>query len=124
MGIPTPSFSLYLLSLKRHLYSSFTLSKYLLVITTLYLLLIFSLAMKQPRTLNIHVGRKLSDKSHADIMNEVTRKLNSVIAVQILYEIVRVTFKTDDPFRAAKQHKDIFIFSFNCSITCHSCSYL
>lgn len=72
--------------------------------------------MKQPRTLNIHVGRKLSDKSHAEIMNEVTRKLNSVVAVQILYELVRVTFKTEEAFRAAKQHKDIYLFSFNCSI--------
>lgn len=72
--------------------------------------------MKQPRTLSIHVGRKLSDKSHAEIMNEVTRKLNSVVAVQILYELVRVTFKTEEAFRAAKQHKDIYLFSFNCSI--------
>ena len=72
--------------------------------------------MKQPRTLNIHVGRKLSDKSHAEIMNEVTRKLNSVVAVQIFYELVRVTFKTEEAFRAAKQHKDIYLFSFNCSI--------
>lgn len=70
--------------------------------------MVFSFAMKQPRTLNIHVGRKLLDKSHAEIMNQVTRKLNSVVAVQILYEIVRVTFKTDEAFRAAKQHKDIF----------------
>lgn len=62
--------------------------------------------MKQPRTLNI----KLSDKYHAEIMNEVTRKLNSVIAVQILYVIVRVTFKTDEAFRAAKQQKDIYLF--------------
>jgi len=72
--------------------------------------------MKQPCTLNIHAGRKLSDKSHAEIINEVTWKLNSVIAVQILYERVRVTFKTDEAFRAAKQHEDIYLFSFNCSI--------
>ena len=73
--------------------------------------------MKQPRTLNNHVCRKLSDKCQVEIMNEVTRKLNSVIAVQVLYEIVRVMFKTDEAFRAAKQHKDIYLlFSFDCSI--------
>ena len=73
--------------------------------------------MKQPRTLNNHVGRKLLDKCQVEIMNEVTRKLNSVIAVQVLYEILRVTFKTDEAFRAAKQHKDIYLlFSFDCSI--------
>ena len=29
---------------------------------------------------------------------------------------MRVTFKTEEAFRAAKQHKEIYLFSFNCSI--------
>ena len=73
--------------------------------------------MRQPLTLNIQCGRKLSDKSNPAIMSEVIQKLgDSVIAVQVCYEILRVTFRTEQAFRAAKSNEGVYLFGLWCRI--------
>ena len=74
--------------------------------------------MRLPKTINIQVGRKLSDRSKDEIMKEVASKFSSfgVVAIQIGYEIVRVTFDTDDHFKAAKEKEGLHLFGLWCPI--------
>ena len=72
--------------------------------------------MRQSLTLNIQCGRKLSDRSNPD-MKEVIKQLSeSVVAVQACYEIRRVTFRTEQAFRAAKSKEGVYLFNLWCRI--------
>ena len=74
--------------------------------------------MRQPRTLNIQVGKKLSGKSKSDIMKEIVLQMPlwPIVAVQIGFEVVRVTFKDDLSFQAAKLESGMYIFGMWCKI--------
>ena len=60
--------------------------------------------MRPPKTISLQVGRKLSDKTKDEIMSEVLRVFAGldVKAVQVAYEVFRVTFASPEHFRAAK----------------------
>ena len=60
--------------------------------------------MRLPKTLNDQVGKKLRDKLTEDIMQEVFKVFNllGVAAVQVTYDVVRVSFLTDDGFGMGK----------------------
>jgi len=74
--------------------------------------------MRLPYTLNIQTGRKLNDKSKEEIMKEVVKIFDGlpIVAVQIAYEVVRVTFKGEDGFKAAMTNSGIRLFRLWCPI--------
>lgn len=74
--------------------------------------------MRLPKTLNVQIGRKLSDKSKDEIMKEVLRVFSAhgVIAVQLMYDTIRVTFKTVEGLDAAKRQDGIHLFGLWCHI--------
>jgi len=52
--------------------------------------------MRLPKTLNVQVGRKFITKTKEEILKEVVSvfKTFGVVAVQLLYDCIRVTLKT------------------------------
>jgi len=74
--------------------------------------------MRLPYTLNIQTGRKLNDKSKEEIMKEVVKTFEGlpIVAVQIAYEVVRVTFKGEDGFKAAMTNSGVRLFGLWCPI--------
>ena len=70
------------------------------------------------KTINVQIGRKLSDKSKEEIMNVVFECLNlyGVVAVQIGYDVVRVSFSTDAGFKHAMENTGVRIFGMWCPI--------
>ena len=70
--------------------------------------------MRLPKTISLQVSRKLADKTKDEIMTEVLRAFarHDVKAVQVAYEVVRVTFASPEHFRAAKSFSGNGIFSF------------
>ena len=74
--------------------------------------------MRQPETVNVQIGRNLSDKSKEEIMMAVFDCLNlyGVIAVQISYDIVRVSFTTEAGFKHAMENTGERLFGLWCPI--------
>ena len=74
--------------------------------------------MRLAKTLNVQVGKKLNDKSKPDIMKEVEKVFNlyGVVAIQVAYEIIRVTFLTDEGHRRAKELPGVRLFGLWCPI--------
>ena len=74
--------------------------------------------MRLPRTLNVPVGKKLRDKLREDIMQEVFKVFNllGVEAVQVTYDVIRVSFLTDEGFRRAKELTAVRLFGLWCPI--------
>ena len=74
--------------------------------------------MRLPKTISLQVGRKLADKTKDEILTEVLRVFAGldVKAVQIAYEVVRVTFASPEHFRAAKSFSGKHLFGLWCSI--------
>ena len=75
--------------------------------------------MRLPNTLNILTVRKLAGKLKEDIMKEVVVQLgdvDSILAVQIGYEIARVTFCSDEAFSRAKSIEGVSLFGLWCKI--------
>ena len=74
--------------------------------------------MRLPKTISLQIDRKLSDKTKDEIMTEVLRIFAGldVKAVQVAYEVVRVTFASTEHFRAAKSFSGNHLFGFWCSI--------
>ena len=69
--------------------------------------------MRLPKTISLQVSHKLADKTKDEIMTEVLRVFAGldVKAVQVAYEVVRVTFASPEHFRAAKSFSGNGIFS-------------
>ena len=74
--------------------------------------------MRLPKTIGLQVGRKLADKSKDEIMTEVLRVFAGLDAkaVQVAYEVVRVTFASLEFFRAAKWFSGKHLFGLWCFI--------
>ena len=74
--------------------------------------------MRLPKTISLQVGRKLADKTKDEILTEVLRVFAGldVKAVQIAYEVVRVTFASPEHFRAANSFSGKHLFGLWCSI--------
>ena len=68
--------------------------------------------MRLPKTISLQVSRKLADKTEDEIMTEVLRVFAGldVKAVQVTYEVVRVTFASPEHFWAAKSFSGNGIF--------------
>ena len=69
--------------------------------------------MRLPKTtISLQVGRKLADKSKDEIMTEVPRVFAGldVKAVQVAYEVVRVTFASPEHFLATKSFSGKHLF--------------
>ena len=69
-----------------------------------------------PLTLNIQVGKKLSDKSKDEIMTELVKIFKDIRAVQTCYDTVRVTFRSPELFQAAKAQSGVHVFGMWCPI--------
>ena len=71
-----------------------------------------------PKTLNVQIGKKLRDQLKEDIRKEVFKAFNlfGVVAIQVAYEVIRVTFSTDDSFRQAKELTGVRLFGLWCPI--------
>ena len=69
--------------------------------------------MRLPKTISLHVSRKLADKTKDEIMTEVLRVFVGldVKAVQVAYEVVRVPLASPEQFQAAKSFSGNDIFS-------------
>ena len=74
--------------------------------------------MRLPKNISLQVGRKLADKTKDEIMIEILRVFAGldVEAVQIAYEVVRVTFASPEHFQAAKSFSGKPLSSLWCSI--------
>ena len=74
--------------------------------------------MRLAKTLNVQVGKKLNDKTKPEIMKEVEKVFNlyGVLAIQIAYELIRVTFLTDEVHRRAKELSGVRLFGLWCPI--------
>ena len=68
--------------------------------------------MRLPKTISLKVGRKLAHKTKDEIMTDVLRIFASldVKAVQVAYEVVRVTFASPEHFWAAKSFSGKHLF--------------
>ena len=67
-------------------------------------------ATRLPLTLNIQVGKKLSDKTKDEIMTELVRIFKHVRAIQICYDTVCVTFYSPEIFQTAKAQAGVYVF--------------
>ena len=58
--------------------------------------------MRQPKTISLQVGRKVADKSKEEVMTKVLRVIAGldVKALQVAYEVVRVTFASPELFNS------------------------
>ena len=75
--------------------------------------------MRLPCTINVQCGRNLAGKLKEDIMKEVLLQLGGVDliwAVEIGYEVIRVTFSSPAAFRQAKAMEGVHLFGFWCPI--------
>ena len=74
--------------------------------------------MRLPKTLNVQVGRKFVMKTKDEILKEVVKvfKTFHVVAVQLLYDCIRVTFKTVEGLEAAKRLDGVHLFGIWCRI--------
>ena len=74
--------------------------------------------MRLAKAVNVQIGRKLTDKSKDEIMKAVFDcfSLFGVIAVQIGYDIVRVSFTTNEGFKHAMENSGIRLFGLWCPI--------
>ena len=65
------------------------------------------------RTVNIHVGRKLANKSKDEILEEVLTKFDPV-AVQQSLDVIRVTFRSEEDAVLARRENGIRLFGLWC----------
>ena len=74
--------------------------------------------MRLGRTLAIQTGRKLSDKSREDIVKAVSSifKPLAVVAIQLGFEVVRVTFGSNEDFKRAMEMEGVRLFGLYCRI--------
>ncbi len=73
--------------------------------------------MRLPQTINVQVGKKLQDKTKDEIMDVCVRVFErGVEAVQIGYDIIRVTFSSLEYYRKAKSEPGKHLFGLFCDI--------
>ena len=74
--------------------------------------------MRLPLTLNVLVGGKLAGKSKSEIMKDILDKMPraGIVAVQIGYEVVRVTFRDGLSFKDAMKQTGLHLFEMWCKI--------
>lgn len=74
--------------------------------------------MRLTKTLNLHIGRKLSGKTKDEILKAIFDRFNlyGVDAVQFGYEILRISFTTVTGYKAAMKMKGVHLFGAWCEI--------
>ena len=76
-----------------------------------------SVAMVFKRTLCVRVNRVCVGKSREEIVSEVTKAFSQpLIAVQIGFDTIRVTFRDVESFRTAHAKTHVPIFGINCVV--------
>ena len=70
------------------------------------------------KTLCIQTGRKLADQARDDVVKAVRDQFNSlkVVAIQMGYEVIRVTFSSEDDYRHAMERPGLHLFGIFCRI--------
>ena len=70
------------------------------------------------KTLSIQTGRKLADKSREDIVKAVHSHFSTlnVVAIQIGYEVIRVTFSHVEDYKKAMSKGGVRLFGLYCKI--------
>lgn len=70
------------------------------------------------KTLSIQTGRKIANQSREDIVKAVFSSFSSlgVVAIQIGYEVIRVSFATDEGYKRAMEKDGIRLFGIYCKI--------
>lgn len=74
--------------------------------------------MRFAKTINVQIGRKLSGKSIDEIMKAIFDCFNlyGVIAIQIGYDVVRVSFTTNAGYTHAMKSSGVRLFGMWCPI--------
>ena len=74
--------------------------------------------MRLAKTLSVQTGRKFNDKTREDIVKAVSLVFRPLVpvAIQIGYEVVRVTFKTDGDYKLAMEKDGVRLFGLYCKI--------
>ena len=74
--------------------------------------------MRLPLTLNIQTGKKLADHTKDEIMTEIVNLYpdGEIQAIQICYDTIRATFRTQEVFKKAKESLGVHIFGMWCPI--------
>ena len=70
------------------------------------------------RTLTVQIGKVCAGKLREQIVTEVTQafSIHPVVAVQVGFDIVRVTFRDTDSFKLARAGSHVCLFGSNCVI--------
>ena len=70
------------------------------------------------RTLTIHTAKVCVGKSREAIVEEVSKAFSShpVVAVQVDFDIVRVTFRDPDSCKLARNNSHVNLFGSNCVV--------
>ena len=70
------------------------------------------------KTLCIQTGRKLADQVRDDVVKAVRDQFRSlnVVAIQMGYEVIRVTFSSEDDYRHAMERPGLHLFGIFCRI--------
>ena len=71
-----------------------------------------------PLTINNQVGRKLSDKRRDEILDAVLGYCapETMRAVQVGYDVVRVTFRDAENYRSTKEREGVRLFGMWCRV--------
>lgn len=93
-------------------FSRFAFSPFSSLFVSVFFATVGCVIMRLPKPITLWVGRKLTDKSKDGIMTEVLRVFAGleVKAIQVAYEVVRVTFATPEHFRASKSYSGKHLF--------------
>ena len=93
-------------------FSRFAFSPFSSLFVSVFFATVGCVIMRLPKPITFWVGRKLTDKSKDGIMTEVLRVFAGleVKAIQVAYEVVRVTFATPEHFRASKSYSGKHLF--------------
>lgn len=76
------------------------------------------MAFRLSKTLSIQTGRKIANQSREDTVKAVSSAFSSlgVVAIQIGYEVIRVSFSTEDGYEKAMERDGICLFGIYCKI--------
>lgn len=76
------------------------------------------MALRLAKTLSLQTGRKIANQSREDTVKAVSSAFSSlgVVAIQIGYEVIRVSFSTEDGYKKAMERDGIRLFGIYCKI--------
>ena len=77
-----------------------------------------SVCLSMSYTLNVQIGRKLTGKSKDEILKQLLNFFprDAVVAVQIAYEVIRVTFKDSTSYKRGMEKDGVRLFGMWCPV--------